>query len=106
MPNITFRLPDGREKIVAGENGETLMEAAKAANIDEIIAECGGALNCATCHVYVDDAWIEKLPVADEAEQDLLEVVSDLRPGSRLSCQISLTDALDGIVIDVPEAQF
>ena len=106
MPKIKFVLPSGDVQEQGAEAGETVMEIAKRAGIEEIFAECGGSLSCATCHVYVGDDWIEALPPVDEAEQDLLEGVPELRAGSRLSCQIFMNDALDGIVIEVPEAQF
>ncbi len=106
MPKITFRLPGNMDKIVDGANGTSLMEVAKNADIPGIIAECGGTLSCATCHVYVDEEWIAKIPAAGADEIDMLEVVPDPRPGSRLSCQIQLTDTLDGLLVDVPESQF
>jgi len=72
-----------------------------------IDADCGGTLSCATCHVYVDGAWLDRLPAVDETESDLLEnVASERCANSRLSCQIVVTDALDGIAVDIPERQF
>lgn len=106
MPKIKFVMPNGDVKEEVAVDGETVMEIAKKAGIEEIFAECGGSLSCATCHVYVADAWINELPAVDEAEQDLLEGVPELRAGSRLSCQIVMSAALDGIEIEVPDAQF
>lgn len=106
MPKIKFVLPNGDVQEEDADAGQTVMEIAKMGGIEEIFAECGGSLSCATCHVFVGDAWIDQLPPVEEAEQDLLEGVPELRAGSRLSCQIFMTDTLDGIVIEVPEAQF
>jgi len=105
MPHIIFRLPGGETRTVDGLNGENLMEAARKGGISEIIAECGGALSCATCHVYIDDNWLSKVPPPEAAETDMLEVVPELRTGSRLSCQILLSDELDGLLVEVPASQ-
>jgi ferredoxin, 2Fe-2S len=105
MPQVTFKLSSGVEKVVTASSGTSLMEAAKSAGLAEIIAECGGSLSCATCHVYVDSTWLERVPPARPEENDMLEVVPEPRPGSRLSCQILLSDALDGLLVEVPESQ-
>ncbi len=103
MPTITFVDPDGTSKKVDIEVGTSVMEAAIANNVSQIEAECGGAMACATCHVYVDTAWLDKLSTKTEFESDMLEMAEDeVRDGSRLSCQISMSDALDGIVIQLP----
>jgi 2Fe-2S ferredoxin len=81
------------------------MEGAINNNVRGVIAECGGACSCATCHVYVDDAWIDKLAKADDMEDAMLDAVVDRKPNSRLSCQIKMSDALDGIVVHLPEKQ-
>jgi 2Fe-2S ferredoxin len=81
------------------------MEAAIANTVPGIVAECGGACSCATCHVYVDDEWTEKVGGPSEMEEDMLDFAFDVRPTSRLSCQIRLTDELDGLVLHVPEEQ-
>jgi 2Fe-2S ferredoxin len=106
MPNITFIQPDGTEQVVEGEVGMTVMETAKKHLIDGIEAECGGACACATCHVYVDEAWTEKVGGPAEMEEDMLDFAFDVRPTSRLSCQIKVTEALDGLRVRVPEKQF
>jgi 2Fe-2S ferredoxin len=106
MPTITYVLKDGNTKTVAAANGKTLMEVAIAGNVRGIDAECGGCCSCATCHVYIDAPWLDKLPTPDEMEDELLEgVAADRTAFSRLSCQIVLSDALDGMVVRVPEKQ-
>ena len=106
MPKITFIQPDGREQIIEGQSGATVMETAKKNDVEGIEAECGGACACATCHVYVDEAWRERVGGPSEMEEDMLDFAFDVRPTSRLSCQIKVTEALDGLVVRVPEKQF
>ena len=106
MAKITFVQPDGSRQVVDGENGMTVMEVAKKHLIDGIEAECGGACACATCHVYIDEAWREKVGAAEEMEEDMLDFAFDVRESSRLSCQIKVSDELDGLVVTVPEKQF
>jgi len=106
MPKISFVQPDGSCQEVQAEVGGTAMEAAKKHDVAGIEAECGGACACATCHVYVDAAWSEKVGQPSEMEEDMLDFAFDVRPTSRLSCQIKMTDALDGLVLQVPEKQF
>ena len=104
MTKITFIQPDGESQTVEAENGLTVMEAAKLNDIAGIEAECGRA--CATCHVHVDDGWRDKVGKAAAMEEDMLDFAFDVREGSRLSCQIKITDALDGLVVRVPAKQF
>jgi len=106
MVKITFIQPDGSQLVVDAEPGMTVMEAAKKHEVPGIEAECGGACACATCHVHVDEAWREKTGGPSEMEEDMLDFAFDVREGSRLSCQIKVTDALDGLVVRVPEKQF
>lgn len=106
MAKITFIQPDGAQQTVDGDNGMTVMETAKKNLIAGIEAECGGACACATCHVFVDESWIEKAGKPQQMEEDMLDFAFDVRPTSRLSCQIKVTDALDGLVVRVPEKQF
>ena len=106
MAKITFIQPDGSAQTVDGEPGMTVMETAKKHLIDGIEAECGGACACATCHVFVDEAWLEKVGKPAQMEEDMLDFAFDVRPNSRLSCQIKVSDALDGLVVRVPEKQF
>lgn len=105
MPKITYIESNGTEYAVDAENGATVMETAIRNMVPGIEAECGGALACATCHVYVDDAWIEKTGQASTMEEDMLDFAYDVRPTSRLSCQIKVSDDLDGLVVRVPERQ-
>ena len=105
MAKITFTQPDGSHQVVDADAGMTVMEAAKKNLVPGIEAECGGACACATCHVYVDDAWREKVGPPSEMEEDMLDFAHDVRPTSRLSCQIKMSDALDGLVVHVPERQ-
>ena len=106
MAKITFIQPDGAQQTVTAENGMTVMEAAKRDVISGIEAECGGACACATCHVYVDAAWTAKAGKPAEMEEDMLDFAFDVRPESRLSCQIKVSDALDGLIVRVPAKQF
>ena len=106
MAKITFIQPDGTSQTVAAEAGLTVMEAARQNNIAGIEAECGGACACATCHVYVDEAWKDKVGAPAAMEEDMLDFAFDVRPESRLSCQIKISDALDGLVVRVPAKQF
>ena len=106
MPDITFIQPDGRQQTLAVKEGVTVMHAATGAGVDGIVAECGGSAMCATCHVYVDEAWADKLPAPGANELELLESTASERLGnSRLSCQIKLTDAMQGLTVRVPEQQ-
>jgi 2Fe-2S ferredoxin len=105
MPKITYIDSDGTERTVEGEIGSTVMETAIRNNIPGIEAECGGACACATCHVYVDEAWQEKTGEPSPMEEDMLDFGYDVRPNSRLSCQIKVSDELDGLVVRVPEKQ-
>ena len=105
MVKITFIQPDNSEQVVEVEPGVTLMEAAKLNSVPGIEAECGGACACATCHVYVDDAWREKTGTPSQMEEDMLDFAFDVRPTSRLSCQIKVTDELDGLVVHTPTQQ-
>ena len=106
MPKITFIEPNGTEQTVEAEIGMTVMEAAVKNMVPGIEAECGGACSCATCHVYVEDAWREATGSPDEMEEDMLDFAFDVRETSRLSCQINITEALDGLVVRTPDKQF
>ena len=106
MPKITYVLTDGTRREVEAKAGASVMETALKNNIRGIDAECGGCLSCATCHVYVDPAWIGKLPAAQPDEEDMLGFVASARqPTSRLSCQLVMGEALDGLVVQVPPTQ-
>lgn len=99
---VTFRSPDVAERVVNALGGLTLMEAAVQAGIDEIEAQCGGGLSCATCHVYIPEAWRSRTGEPSEMEAELLEGADHRTAASRLSCQIALTEELDGLVVYLP----
>jgi ferredoxin, 2Fe-2S len=106
MTTITFIHPDNRAERVEAENDASVMLAALTHGVDGIVAECGGNAVCATCHVYVDGAWAGKLdPVSDDEDALLDGTASERLPNSRLSCQIKVTPALDGLVVRIPERQ-
>lgn len=106
MPKITYIEHDGTEHVVDADVGMTVMEAAVKHQVPGIEAECGGACSCATCHVYVEENWKQATGEPEEVEEDMLDFAFDVRPSSRLSCQIQVTDDLDGLVVRVPEKQF
>lgn len=106
MPLIRFRSADGRERQVQADAGTTLMRAAVDNGIEGISADCGGECACATCHVYVSEDFLERVPPVSAVEEDMLGfVVAERGPGSRLSCQIPVTDALDGLLVTLPDEQ-
>jgi len=97
---------NGTDTTVTAEPGMTMMEALRNANIKGIVAECGGSLACASCHVYVSEGWLDKAGEIADMENDMLDCTSSARQDDRrLSCQINLTDALDGIKVNIPESQ-
>ena len=106
MAKITYIEHNGTEHVVDVANGLTVMEGARDNNIPGIEADCGGACACSTCHVYVDLAWVDKLPAIDDMEEDMLDFAFEPNPDrSRLTCQIKVTDALDGLIVQMPEKQ-
>ena len=106
MPTVIFQLPDGSERKVTAAPGTVLMQAAVANGVQGIVAECGGNASCATCHVYVDPTRAELAGPPNDVEDEMLDfTAAERRPTSRLSCQIQLSDALDGLVVHVPEEQ-
>ena len=105
MAKIHFVDHSGKTRTLDVENGATVMEAAIRNAIPGIEAECGGACACATCHVYVDPAWKEKLPPKSDMEETMLDFAQDLELNSRLSCQIKVTDELDGLIVRMPVSQ-
>ena len=105
MPQITFIEHNGSEHAVDANIGESLMEAAINNNVPGILAECGGACACATCHVIPDAEWVDMLPVRDEMEAGMLEGAIDPTPSSRLACQIEICEAYDGLRVCLPEYQ-
>lgn len=106
MPDLVFLLPDGSEHGLEAPVGVSLMQVASGAGIAGIVAECGGSAMCATCHVYVDPAWVTRLPAPLPNELELLEcTAAERRPESRLSCQIRIEPALDGLRVQIPDRQ-
>ena len=105
MPKITYIDASGTARTVDAEIGASVMETAIRNGVPGIEAECGGACACATCHVYVDPAWTEKVGGPSAMEQSMLDFAEDVRENSRLSCQIPVTEALDGLVVRMPEKQ-
>lgn len=105
MTKVTFIEPNGTVRKVDAAPGTTVMEAAVDNGVEGIIAECGGACSCATCHVYVEPEWAEKLSPPDPQEDGMLDCVIERGATSRLSCQIELREDLDGLVVRVPELQ-
>lgn len=106
MPKITFVTPDGERHEVDVENGYSVMEAAINNNIEGIVAECGGACACATCHGYIDEAWTAKMPEMDDMEDSMLDAAYERRDNSRLTCQLEMSDEWDGIVVHVAENEY
>lgn len=106
MPTIHYILKDGSTRSIEAKPGASVMEAAIHNNVRGIDAECGGSCSCATCHVYVDDGFIDRLPPPDDMEGELLDgVASERLRGSRLSCQIAMTAELDGLTVRIPQSQ-
>ncbi len=105
MPKITYKDLQGKAKTIEVENGLTVMEGAIQNEIPGIDADCGGSMACATCHIYVDEKWLNKIPKAEEAEEDMIDMAFEPKKNSRLSCQIIVNDELDGLEVTTPEKQ-
>jgi 2Fe-2S ferredoxin len=105
MPKITYVEFSGTEHAIEVKAGLTVMEGAVKHNVPGIDADCGGACACATCHVYVDAAWTDKVGSPSAMEESMLDFAENVEPNSRLSCQIKVSDALDGLVVRMPESQ-
>ena len=105
MPRITFIEHDGTEHTVDADTGATVMEAALRNGISSIVAECGGGCTCATCLVHVDDAWSAAGGPPSAEEEEMLDSAFEVKPTSRLSCQIKVTESLDGLVVRTPSYQ-
>ena len=105
MPKITFIDNQSNSKTIDIEKGLSVMEGAIQNNIPGIDADCGGSMACATCHVYVKEEWLNKIPKADEGEVDMIDMAFEPKKNSRLSCQIVITDELDGLIVTTPEKQ-
>jgi len=102
---VTFRAPDGETYEIEAASGLSLMQVATSNAVPGLDAECGGVLSCATCHVHVDAQWFEKLTPASEFEEAMMKFVADPHPRGRLSCQIQITEELDGLSVELPETQ-
>ena len=105
MPKITYIDSSGNKNTIEIEKGLSVMEGAVQNNIPEIDADCGGGMACATCHVYVKDEWFNKLSKAEDAEQDMIDMAFEPKKNSRLSCQLIVSDELDGLVVTTPSKQ-
>ena len=105
MPKITYIEHNGKSHTINVANGLSVMEGAVQNNVPGIDADCGGSMACATCHVYVKEEWFNKLPQKEEGEEDMLDLAFEPRKHSRLSCQILVSNELDGLVVDLPEKQ-
>ena len=105
MPKITFIDKDGVSKTIEVENGLSVMEGAIQNDILGIDADCGGAMACATCHVYVEEKWLNKLPKAEDAEVDMIDMAFEPKKNSRLSCQLIVSNELNGLTVTTPSKQ-
>ena len=105
MPKITYIEKSGKSHTVEVANGLTVMEGAVQNNIPGIDADCGGGMACATCHVYVQDDWYNKLSAKEDGEEDMLDMAYEPKKNSRLSCQLIVSDELEGLVVNIPSKQ-
>ena len=105
MPKITYKDKDGNSKTIEVEKGLTVMEGAIQNDIPGIDADCGGSMACSTCHVYVEEKWFDKIPKAEAAEVDMIDMAYEPKKNSRLSCQLIVTNELDGLIVTTPEKQ-
>ena len=105
MSKITYNTHDNKIHTVDVQNGLTVMEGAVQNDIPGIDADCGGGMACATCHVYVNEEWLDKLPAKEDGEEDMLDMAYEPNKFSRLSCQLIVSDELDGLVVSIPEKQ-
>ena len=105
MPKVTYIEYNGKEHEIEVEKGLSIMEGAVQNGIPGIDADCGGACACATCHVYVKEEWLDKLPTKEDGEEDMLDMAFEPKKNSRLSCQLVVSDDLDGLTVDIPSKQ-
>ena len=106
MPTITLIEHNGTEHQVNAEIGQSVMQAALAAMVPGIQGDCGGACSCATCHAFVDDAWLSGMPELQESETDMLEYASERKANSRLTCQLTVSANMEGMILRLPESQY
>ena len=105
MSKITYITHDNKTRTIDVQNGLTVMEGAVQNDIPGIDADCGGGMACATCHVYVKEEWFDKLPIKEDGEEDMLDMAFEPKKNSRLSCQIIVSDELDGLTVNIPSKQ-
>ena len=105
MPKITYIDSSGNQKTIEVDKGLSVMEGAVQNNIPGIDADCGGGMACATCHVYVKEEWFNKLPKTEDAEQDMIDMAFEPKKNSRLSCQLIVSDEIDGLIVTTPSKQ-
>ena len=105
MPKINYKDKDGNNKIIEVETGLSVMEGAIQNDIPGIDADCGGAMACATCHVYIEEKWLDKLPKPEEGEIDMIDMAYEPKKNSRLSCQLIVSDELEGLIVTTPPKQ-
>ena len=105
MPKITYMEHNGKNHTIEVANGLSVMEGAVQNNIPGIDADCGGSMACATCHVYVKEEWFNKLPKKEDGEEDMLDMAFEPKTNSRLSCQLMVSEQIDGLVVNLPEKQ-
>tara|TARA_B100000123_G_scaffold240657_1_gene193975 strand:+ start:302 stop:622 length:321 start_codon:yes stop_codon:yes gene_type:complete len=105
VPKITYINKDGSSKTIEVDKGLSVMEGAIQNDIPGIDADCGGSMACATCHVYVQENWLNKLPKAEEAEEDMIDMAYEPKKNSRLSCQLIVSEELDGLIVTTPAKQ-
>ena len=105
MPKITYKTNDDKSHTINVENGLTVMEGAVQNDIPGIDADCGGGMACATCHVYINEEWMNKLPKKEDGEEDMLDMAFEPKKKSRLSCQLIVSDILEGLVVSIPSKQ-
>ena len=105
MAKITYNTHDSKTHIIDVQNGLTVMEGAVQNDISGIAADCGGGMACATCHVYVKEEWFDKLPAKEDGEEDMLDMAFEPKQNSRLSCQLLVSDELDGLTVSIPSKQ-
>ncbi len=103
MPKVTYITPHGERIEVDVQNGYSVMEGAINNNVEGIVAECGGACACATCHSYIDEGWLDRLPEMDDMEDSMLDAAYERKDNSRLTCQIEMNSELDGLIVNVAD---
>jgi len=105
MPKITFIENSGKSQTIEVANGLTVMEGAVQNDVPGIDADCGGAMACATCHVYVNEEWLDKISKKEDGEEDMLDMAFEPKKNSRLSCQLIVSDSMDGLIVSTPSKQ-